>query len=289
MKRFIVLALLTVCSISSRAQSGKSVVVLKNGTELVGVIKSINPTETLTLVIAGVETKIKMEDVAKVEEYIDSSSSMGKDDNSHNKKEEKIKVTDQEEYLDSFDLKIGDSKMKMILVRGGDIVMGFDGRHSLAMRSEPIHKVKVTSFYMSDTFVTSEIVSQLTKKKKKDDYYKASNWDKANEIVQLMAQNSGLKLRLPTEAEWEYAACSIAQDKIFTLCKDFEFCYDWYDEYEDLENITDPTGPKKGNYHVARAFDRPRGKLDRSDCQFHKTNENFRIVIKAVDVDKTRL
>lgn len=46
----------------------QSVVTLKNGTELKGKIKSINPTDSLTIVISGIETPIKMSDVAKIEE-----------------------------------------------------------------------------------------------------------------------------------------------------------------------------------------------------------------------------
>lgn len=50
------------------AQEKQSVVTLKNGTELTGVIKAIDPTDAMTLVIGGVETSIKMADVAKVGE-----------------------------------------------------------------------------------------------------------------------------------------------------------------------------------------------------------------------------
>ncbi len=50
------------------AQEKQSVVTLKNGTVLKGTIKSIDPTDALTIVIAGVETSIKMTEVAKIEE-----------------------------------------------------------------------------------------------------------------------------------------------------------------------------------------------------------------------------
>ena len=52
----------------SIAQDKKSIVSLKNGTEIKGVIKSINPSEELIIVIAGIETTIKMNDVARIEE-----------------------------------------------------------------------------------------------------------------------------------------------------------------------------------------------------------------------------
>ena len=69
---FLLIALLPLIA---SAQSGQSVVTLKNGTELKGTIKAIDPTEGLTIVIAGVEAKIKMADVARVEEESQASVS----------------------------------------------------------------------------------------------------------------------------------------------------------------------------------------------------------------------
>ena len=115
---FLLIALLPLIA---SAQSGQSVVTLKNGTELKGTIKAIDPTEGLTIVIAGVEAKIKMADVARVEEESQASVSvptaaaqpqLGEKD--------KLVVTDFADYPESFDLQVGNSKIKMILVRGGD-------------------------------------------------------------------------------------------------------------------------------------------------------------------------
>lgn len=50
------------------AQDKISVVTLNNGTVLKGTIKAIDPTDALTIVIAGIETYVKMENVAKIEE-----------------------------------------------------------------------------------------------------------------------------------------------------------------------------------------------------------------------------
>lgn len=54
--------------IQTMAQDKISVVTLKNGTVLKGAIKAIDPTDALTIVIAGIETSVKMENVAKIEE-----------------------------------------------------------------------------------------------------------------------------------------------------------------------------------------------------------------------------
>lgn len=55
-------------SLTLRAQEKISVVTLKNGTELTGVIKAIDPLDAMTIIIGGVETTIKMSDVSKVDE-----------------------------------------------------------------------------------------------------------------------------------------------------------------------------------------------------------------------------
>ena len=73
MKKLLALFLLTVLPAIVRAQEKLSVVTLKNGTEIKGTIKSIVPTDSLTIVISGIETSIKMSDVALIEEAKDSS------------------------------------------------------------------------------------------------------------------------------------------------------------------------------------------------------------------------
>ena len=60
----IIIALLPLLAF---AQNGQSAVKLKNGTVLKGIIKHIDPTDALTIDIAGVETQIKMSDIAEVE------------------------------------------------------------------------------------------------------------------------------------------------------------------------------------------------------------------------------
>lgn len=57
--------------ISAQNQQGK--VILKNGTELVGKIISVEPSNNVVISIAGVDSEIKMSDVAKIEEVSDDS------------------------------------------------------------------------------------------------------------------------------------------------------------------------------------------------------------------------
>ena len=227
-----------------------------------------------------------MADVAKVEDANSGSNEIAPNtiENPKLLEEDKLIVTDTTNYPESFDLKVGNSSIKMILVRGGDMNMGYDGRHSMAMKSEPVHKVKITTFYISETFVTGEIVSQITGKKIKKDYYAPWKWKTAKEITEKISELTNLPVLLPTEAEWEYAACSSVQNKIFDKCNDLEYCSDFFDEYKKQENQIDPQGPLNGSRHVIRGYNCPRGKFDRSHRDRNDRDYYFRIVIKAKDV-----
>lgn len=72
MKKLLIFLIALITLVAS-AQDKKAIVTLKSGTELKGVIKAINSTEALTIVIAGVETTIKMADIARVEELVESN------------------------------------------------------------------------------------------------------------------------------------------------------------------------------------------------------------------------
>ena len=287
MKQFFVLLFCLIAFMANGQSQSKSLIVkLKNGTELKGIIKSIDPMNAMVLFVGGVETTIQMTDVLRVEEDTQPSASETDENKTSNSisddlLNQKLVVTDFADYPESINFQIGPELIKMILVRGGDMNMGYDGKGSLTMNSEPLHKVTVTSFYLSETFVTSKVYQEVTDKIDKKVFHKTDDWGKADKLVKAIAEKVGLPVRLPTEAEWEYAACSPVQHVLFSVCKDFEYCLDLYKKYQPGYAI-DPTGPVKGNKHVRRAFNRPDGKLDRSPSSSRGTC--FRLAIKAKDV-----
>lgn len=285
--RFIILLLVMLLPLATLGQGKIALVKLKNGTEIKGIIKSIDPMDAMVIEIAGVEATIKMDNVQMIQEM-----SMASQDSNSSEQElynEKLIVTDFEEYPDSIDLAIGNQEIRMILVRGGDYMMGFDGRHSMAMKSEPVHKVMVTSFYISKFYVTSDIVKNYKKKVGKETFYQAKNWEDANNIATAISEDNKLPLRLPTEAEWEFAACSSVQNRIFDYCGSIEYCSDFFGKFNKWEEKPDPTGPINGKHHVIRAYNQVKGKYNRTLLYDRRNYCYFRLAIKAKDlIDKIR-
>lgn len=285
--RFIILLLVMLLPLATLGQGKIALVKLKNGTEIKGIIKSIDPMDAMVIEIAGVEATIKMDNVQMIQEM-----SMASQDSNSSEQElynEKLIVTDFEEYPDSIDLAIGNQEIRMILVRGGDYMMGFDGRHSMAMKSEPVHKVMVTSFYISKFYVTSDIVKNYKKKVGKETFYQAKNWEDANNIATAISEDNKLPLRLPTEAEWEFAACSSVQNRIFDYCRSIEYCSDFFGKFNKWEEKPDPTGPINGKHHVIRAYNQVKGKYNRTLLYDRRNYCYFRLAIKAKDlIDKIR-
>lgn len=276
--RKILLFVFVLSSLIIGAQEKLSVVTLKNGTELTGVIKAIDPLDAMTIIIGGVETTIKMSDVAKVDERTNvetPSKALQLTKNS------KLIVTDTKEYPDSFQIDVNGTKINMILVRGGDMNMGFEGDDSVDMNSEPVHPVSVTSFYISNKCITSKLAKELIDKKVDTGrlYYRGK-WKDIEALIRQINQITGLPLRVPTEAEWEFAACSDKQNLIFEYNDDDEFCSDYFGSFDNFYNTIDPTGPDTGRRHVVRYY----GKGDRKFDRDHSDPANrIRLVMKAKD------
>ena len=100
---------------------------------------------------------------------------------------------------------------QLIGVKGGTFMMG--GEDSEAFKSEkPLHKVRLDSFYMGKYPVTQALWLAVMRGKNPSRFIgdnrpvEQVSWDDAQAFIQKLNEQTGRNYRLPTEAEWEYAA-----------------------------------------------------------------------------------
>jgi len=138
---------------------------------------------------------------------------------------------------------------EMVFVEGGSFTMGSkDGNDDEA----PEHKVKVSNFFIGKYEVTvaeyrefckatNHLMPARPKWGESDKYPITSiNWFDANAYCKWLSTKTGKKFRLPTEAEWEYAARGGTKSKKFIYSGSNnadDVC--WYDE------TTEEQGPKE--------------------------------------------
>lgn len=183
-------------------------------------------------------------------------------------------------------------KFKMIPVEGGQFMMGAKGGSAYSDES-PIHEVTISDFMIAETEVTQALWSTLVSTN--PSYFGGSDhpvdnvsWQDAQVFIDALNRETGENFRLPTEAEWEYAAkggnlsrgyvysgSDNAHDVGWTSTDSrntthsvkskapnelglydmtgnvWEWCSDIYGRYDDLNQI-DPTGPAGGAERVAR-------------------------------------
>ena len=184
---------------------------------------------------------------------------------------------------------------KMIRVSGGAFMMGAtDEQVDDAYDDEkPAHKVTLSDFLMGETPVTQELWYAVmgnnpSVHKGRNRPIENVSWDDCQQFISKLNRMTGKKFRLPTEAEWEFAARggikskaykysgsnnleevgwydgnsngtthSVKQKKpnelgIYDMSGNtLEWCQDWYGDYGS-SGQTNPKGPKNGYFRVYR-------------------------------------
>lgn len=189
---------------------------------------------------------------------------------------------------------------KMCYVKGGSFLMGATSEQgSNAYDDEkPVHKVTLSDFYIGQTEVTQALWQAVMGSNPsyfKDDNLPVENvsWNDCQEFIEKLNAKTGRTFRLPTEAQWEFAArggnnsrdykysgsnypddvawyYSNSKQKTHTVATKqanelgiydmsgnvSEMCSDWYarDHYKNSDT-NNPRGAYTGSYRVCRGGD----------------------------------
>ena len=158
----------------------------------------------------------------------------------------------------NFTQKIGNTTFDMVYVKGGIFKMGGNEDDS----EKPIHDVTIPDFYMAEFEVTQKLWREVMGSDPEKLYFNGKDnnpvenvsWNDAQKFITKLNQKTGKNYRLPSEAEWEYAAGGGENDRTKYAGTNNDLSnYAWYDKNSyDLdknhENYgTNPVGQKTKN------------------------------------------
>jgi formylglycine-generating enzyme required for sulfatase activity len=140
--------------------------------------------------------------------------------------------------------------VEFVFVKGGCFEMG-DTFGDGDKDEKPVHEVCVDDFYLGKYEVTQGQWEKVMGNnpsgfKGRDNPVEQVSWNDVQEYIGRLNRQSGRKYRLPTEAEWEYAARSGGKKERFSgTSQEGVGEYAWYDSNSGGQ--THPVGQKKPN------------------------------------------
>ena len=127
--------------------------------------------------------------------------------------EELNDAEEEEETIDKRFVTVGNVSFAMVSVTGGTFDLGATPEQGLyaAFDEKPSIQVSVSSFYLAEAPVTQALWIEIMGDN--PSHFKGDNlpvervsWEDCQEFIKRLNIQTGMKFRLPTEAEWEYAA-----------------------------------------------------------------------------------
>ncbi len=161
-------------------------------------------------------------------------------------------VIEQKPVLQDRTFNVGGVTFKMIAVEGGTFMMGATAEQgNMAEDNEkPAHQVTLASYLIGETQVTQKLWMAVMGKnpsrfiKDKMRPVDTVSWEDCQIFIQKLNQLTGERFRLPTEAEWEFAARGGNRSRGYTYAGSNNLDdVAWYCENSGWMNITNKTHP----------------------------------------------